>query len=548
MSDKLVTLQRMLARTNAQAFDGLTFDLEPLANQIAELTKWVNGSASPNPESDIVLDAVERFATSGSLGTLRDLQLVAFGCMVPFGSSNRRLIGEAELFSSLLQLVQNTRLRPRAFRRCYRGLLAGYLNCNPDDQLRSSVAQSNWSRLREFLGATIDYIRSPDSEPNWAIALAEHSNLLTENPTARYAKLLLEESNSEFKRVREALDISDASWLIVTLLRGQIAHTTSQSDQQFVDDLPRLLTLLSENQQVLNFGLSKVLERYAQCRDKTANKALCDFAVAQWGIPWLSSNSARWGRVAEATKQMLVDWLKLEFIQQFFGLLAEDGANDKRRLQFWELYHKNIDDMYFALGRHARSNPSRDFVELRRKMGGRILELTAGGSPRNNAFIMHIGKYVVVEFGVSGNACYIFEKRNPPFHIERGTVAGDRSELKHEDHVQRLLHVDSNSGQWERVFSETLRRLANVTLQSPASSSKPLAIGDHISRSKLPTVYSRSELERFCQTNGLKVRDLTAMKGNLWVETGQPDPMVSRQLLVWGFRYKEGKGWWREKA
>jgi hypothetical protein len=98
MSDKLVTLQRMLARTNAQAFDGLTFDLEPLANQIVELTNWVNGSGSPNPESDIVLDAVERFATSGSLGTLRDLQLAAFGCMVPFGSSNRRLIGEAELF------------------------------------------------------------------------------------------------------------------------------------------------------------------------------------------------------------------------------------------------------------------------------------------------------------------------------------------------------------------------------------------------------------------------------------------------------------------
>ena len=99
---KLVALRRGLARTNAQAFDGLAFDLEPIANQIVELTKWVNGSASPNPESDIVLDAVRRFASSGSVGTLRDLQLVAFGCMVPFGSSNRRLIADGDLFSSLL--------------------------------------------------------------------------------------------------------------------------------------------------------------------------------------------------------------------------------------------------------------------------------------------------------------------------------------------------------------------------------------------------------------------------------------------------------------
>jgi hypothetical protein len=187
--------------------------------------------------------------------------------------------------------------KPRAFRRCYRGLLAGYLNYDPDNELESPVAQDNWNRLREFLGSTIDYIRSPGSEPDWVKTLAEHSNLLTENPTARYANLLLEEASDEFKRVREALDISDASWLIVNLLRGQIKHITSQEDQQFVADLPRLLTLLSENQQVLNVGLSEVLERYAKCVDKTANKTLCDFAVAQWGIPWLSSNSARWGRV-----------------------------------------------------------------------------------------------------------------------------------------------------------------------------------------------------------------------------------------------------------
>jgi hypothetical protein len=242
---------------------------------------------------------------------------------------------------------------------------------------------------------------------------------------------------------------------------------------------------------------------------------------------------------------MVSDWLKLELLNQFFSLLAEDGANDKRRLKFWEHYHKSIraiDDMYFALGSHARSNRSSDFVQLRKKMTGRVLNLNAGGPPRNNAFIMCIGDYVAVEFGVSGNACFIFEGRDLPFDLSRGAVAGDRSELKHDSHLERMLHIDSNAGPWEQEFERKLGRMIEGT-----SRGQRRAAGSQ--NSKATSVpYTRAQLDRFCLDRRLKIRDLTPQKGNLWVATDESDKSVNRQLSDWGFRYKINKGWFREHS
>jgi hypothetical protein len=61
------------------------------------------------------------------------------------------------------------------------------------------------------------------------------------------------------------------------------------------------------------------------------------------------------------------------------------------------------------------------------------------------------------------------------------------------------------------------------------------------------TSYARTELDRFVAARGLRIRDLTAQRGNLWVLTNQSDQSVNRQLSDWGFRYKQNKGWWREK-
>src|SRR5207249_508168 len=176
-----------------------------------------------------------------------------------------------------------------------------------------------------------------------------------------------------------------------------------------------------------------------------------------------SSNSARWSHVPAPTRSMVADWLKLELIHNFFNLLAEDGSSDTRRLKFWQRYHKHIGDMYFALGRRASKSKSLDFLELRRKMEGRVLGLYAAGPPENNAFIMCMGDCVVVEFGIKGNACFIFRRSQLPFALS-GQVAGDSTALKDARYVERLLHIDRFGQPWEKTFEATLARLLSVRL------------------------------------------------------------------------------------
>ena len=205
--------------------------------------------------------------------------------------------------------------------------------------------------------------------------------------------------------------------------------------------------------------------------------------------------------------------------------------------------------------------------ELRKKMEGRLLGLYSAGPPENNAFIMCMGEYVVVEFGRKGNACFIFRRNALPFALS-GNVAGDGRELKHESHVERLLHINRSYDRWEDDFEKTLYRLLRAR---PASQNElPAGVGAPSSRNPMPPAtrvhrmiasepnvpyapkvdphYTRRELERFCAIRRIDVRDLTGVGGNLWVITDDSDEWISRQLKAWGLIYKPSKGWWRKQG
>jgi hypothetical protein len=552
----LADLKRMLARTNAHAFDGLTFDHAPIAKELQVLKRWIDTAASQRPPSDLVLAALLRFQTHLELPRLREAQLVCYGCIEPFGPQRTPLIEDARLFPRLLSCVDEYRRKPPAFRRCYRGLLTGYFAYRVDQPSAPRTGRDNWQILRTYLHDRLGDIYTAGIAPEWVGSITDHKNLLSADPCGRYGLSLLEGNTSEFDDIRQKLDISAASWVVRQLVLGQVTAAASRVDSQFIDYVPALLTLLDKHRLVMDRGLQQVLDRYSNCTSAPPHNRLRDFAVAHWGNPWLASNNARWSRVSEPARKMLSNWLKLDLIRQFFSLLAEDNANDKRRLKFWERYHTSIDDMYFALGSYARNSPSRDFAELRKKMGGRVLRLNAGGPPRNNAFIMRIGGYVCVEFGVSGNACFIFRGRGLPFDLSGGAVAGDKSELKNDDYVKRLLHQETNAGPWERSFEQALLEVMGVqperhggprSAAGGAPEQRSNAETTRAAQQTQRTRYSRSALEQFCEKRRLEIRDNTSRGGNLLVLTDQVNQAVNEQLSDWGFRYRLNRGWWREK-
>lgn len=57
--------------------------------------------------------------------------------------------------------------------------------------------------------------------------------------------------------------------------------------------------------------------------------------------------------------------------------------------------------------------------------------------------------------------------------------------------------------------------------------------------------FSDSAFVTFATEHAFNHKDHRPRGGALWVEENELKPSEATQLQRWGFRYKEGKGWWR---
>lgn len=273
---------------------------------------------------------------------------------------------------------------------------------------------------------------------------------------------------------------------------------------------------------------------------------------------------------------MVTEWLKLEFIEAFFTLLAEEKSGDSRRLAFWKRYVHAIEDIHFGLGSDARNSKAPDFVALRKKMNGLIVPLNDPiGS--NNAFIMRMGRVVIVEFSGYSNACYGYDANEPlPFQYDRPVVmpVNAKNSLKRSTRKLWLQHKDGTHGRkWEEKFEETLAndykiRPRIVAAQKDAISGRPERVvqlkprppaspptgqdqrSDPVSDVAIwrTAKYTRETLSRFARAFDLGIDDLTDRNGNLWVRAGDGHIGVNEVLLAWGFEFKNAqKGWWKAR-
>jgi hypothetical protein len=562
------------ALSRAMDFKPPRFDAEFAAMdaEADKLRTWLGERGSTKPPQDASRAALRDFVRIQDLPTLRQATLVSFGCTDPFDDRRHGLVADSELFRVFLDRVDDYRETPRALRHCYRGLLHAYFEF--DAERGPACVRENLALLRTYLAKRSSLVATTGFLPPWVETLQRNPEVLGPDPGAFYGSELFRGRSERFEEVRTELGITDASWLVWRVVVGQIEAATRGPDAEFRSAIPGMLDLLTRHPLAKNFGLAKVLARYRACASPALHQGLRDFAVEAWGNPWLALNEAKWSVVAPEARKMVAEWLKLALMQKFFGLLADDGLNDTRRLKFWEAYHESIHAMYFALGETARTHPGPDFREVRKQMEGLRLTLTHS-TPRNNAFIMCIGEHVIVEFGEKGNACFIFHKDRLPFALV-GEVAGNSDELKHTRRLERLVHLDRGLAQWEDKFREVLSSVVRVQAPDPVrgasvdrsrqpqidvSKPRPAAAAAVIrppvqrapselteaqSRLKvwLAQPFTMTEFEHFCRTNHLDWKDYREIGGTLKVFTKQQGTAVAAQLETWGFRFKNTVGWW----
>jgi len=554
----------------------LTAEIVAVEKQTGALRKWLGSGGVVTPTKDASRIALRDFVALRDLPTVRHATLASYGCAEPFDGWKHGIIADEGLFPEFLRRVDDWRDSPKALRLCYRGLLHAYFQYDVEKGAPSS-ARENWGRLRHYLGERSTFIRTTAFEPTWVAALNRNPELLGEDPGGFYGAEMFQGRTDRFDEVRQQLPVTETSWLVWRVIVGQIAAATGSSDEAFRAAIPRLIALLIENPAAKTFGLVRILNRYRNCASPVLHEQLRDFAVDTWGNPWLAMNEVAWSGVDEAARTMVADWLKLALMQKFFGLLAKDGMNDMRRLAFWQTYHRHIHSMYFALGDTAFEHPGPDYREVRKQMAGLQLRLTHN-TDDNNAFIMCIGKHVIVEFGEIGNACFIFERDRLPFALS-GNVAGNHLALKHPRHVERMSH----NGAWEEKFKSVLANRVGVT---PVQETQRygMSAGSYVSPVRAPTsapypppqqprayqpaqpAYSAPppaptthgagtepepssnfnvrDFDIFCKEHRLEWYDYRNNGGYLTVSTKRQGDQVAAQLAAWGFRFKETLGWY----
>lgn len=522
------------------------------------MQKRAGGRSTSKISEDQQLLALQSFWQTQDIPAYRDAYLVSWALHIPHKNDDLCVLEDGPRLERFLASVDGWRDKPSAYRRCYQGMMKGYFSYAPTSDVGKANARKNWPMFRDYLHTRNSNIRDERANPDWVQIAIDNKQLFGRDPCAPYVDTLLKGDKSTIDYLCDKLSISKASWFLEKLVMAQVHEAVGRDDQAFSGLLRRLLHVLAENPVLRDDGLRLLLNRYAKVPGLNLHQDLRDLTVAWWGNPWLPSNETRWGGVTAQAKAMVSDWLKLEFIEDFFTKLAEDGLGDPRRMEFWKRYVHAIEHIEFALGSFARNSREPDFVALRKKMKGLICELDAPGT--NNAFIMRMGRLVAVEFSDPGNALYGYDSsKTVPFDTSRPLrlpLDVDNSLKQKSKTVLWQGHTGAPDSwnRWETIIEEKLRRqfgiapaLIRRASMAPRQNVSPRQTSGHahspIASQTQP--YSRQALASFAKANGLHINDKSDSGGNLWVLAGAANDDVMNTLIAWGFTHKPGKGWWK---
>ncbi len=549
MNSMLEELRQHLAVRNYEYKDnpGLIGNQLSIETAVENIKKKV-GEKQGKPATDRIQEALTILFKKGPEIALRShLRYICWGLVEPWGDTHKRILTDPVLFDKTIHEIEKLKSSEISIS-AWRGLLAAYFGWVPGDP--SPTGFKNWLELRRLLSKRFDTKKNTQDgfRPIWLHVLSEHINLLGDNPCDRYGPSLLSNDDSILEPLREDLRIPPNSWFWSELLLSQIKAATHGNDAVFFNALDKLLPQIANFSFSANEALKIILERYQiSSQRNTQHLALSEEVINAWGSPHLERN-ARWGLVKSEVKSMVQNWLVVKALDDFFRLLQEDRAADERRLNFWLRYQQSIDYFHFALGPGANDNPQQDYQSFRTRFRDHICKLSSPGKRENNAFILKLGDFWVVEFGAVGNACYMYEKNGIPFDI--GTNWLDLNFLK--DRKKAIFRLSHMSG-WEWDFEQKLKEIGihpdsdkellkrEVRIPNPKFDKHIVSTPVSIRNPFLAAGMKIAEDYR------LETQDELARGGAFWVLWKSDKGLIADKLRHCGFKYYQSRGWWKKK-
>ncbi len=490
-----------------------------------------------------IMAAVADFKRTGKADGFRDLKYICLGV----GAVDSRgwcVLADEKLRTKVGELAEGQSTVHRRLR-CFQALLSSYFTFPLGAKGTSEESKEGWRRLRSWLAMQRAWLsKSIDHKPPWFESMERHAELLTNLPCEKFGKSLLGGDSTGLRDAMSNLSIPDNSWVIEEAVVAQMKAAALLREEVFKTALPDLIgiamgrTGVTVGEALRIRCVAILVIRYAACSARPEQPALRDAATGTLGNPWLRrSQWDAWvrkdGMPDDQAREMVFGWLKRRLITDFFELLSVDGINDHRRLSYWLRFAPFVEDMWFALGTSAQYRHGEQFTDFRERAKGRLLDLE-GTTADNNAFVMRIGAYLAVEFGVSGHAFFLFRWDALRPSVLKALTSGKAregiwiKELKNGTQEIKLIHRDApgHLKSWEQKFDDKLTKLIGKEPDHRAAC--------------VP------DLEKFLVQANVQAADLRERGGALWVFTEERTSGLARRLKDLGFGYRSGRGWFKE--
>ena len=311
----------------------------------------------------------------------------------------------------------------------------------------------SWVQLRNILNTNKSLVfKNSTRRKRWMTTLIDNSEVLTTEPTKKFVREFLQDSNDNTVAYElESLRISANSWFWDDLIRSAIKSIKTMNEDEYLQNIPRFLVLLEKNKIYTTTILAALLERYASTSQREkAHEVLKHLALDQWGNPQYES-LAGWNNVNADTKKMVIQWFVRADLEAFFKLFSRTA--DVNRFNYWIKFIDQISFSQIFLGPEALYSQRHEHMSFRHLNRGRLKELI-GSTPSNNAFLLKIDNVYVIDFSDTGNACFLFnilpyKEISPKIHVR------DLKNYTHKGYIDKLGHI----GSWGERFDQRLAEI-----------------------------------------------------------------------------------------
>lgn len=446
-------------------------------------------------------------------------------------------------------------LRQRGpYRQIWRGALLSLF--------RGDDTDAGFEATRRFLSDTLSVLRSAKFRPTWLDAMDKHPQLLSKHPVDAYVLEWLGGHRESVDELSELVDLPTQGWFWTSLIAAVVeASCKSSNDAVFDERWPIALRLIDDHPYCRDLVLSRVLSRYVKKKAPIRRDDLLQVSLDAWGSPQLGADVVgRWSGTSDEARSMVCGWLAEEDLEDFAAFCKGDDSVDERRLAYWLRFKKQILFSRIVLGsaiHDARDKQSREFIARKK---GRLGHLR--GTPLDNAIMLRIGDWWLVEFSKKGNACYPYREDLLPFN-PADEYLSLMTDLKSVYAVEkgggeRLAHMATV---WEERFDRFLAdrgiwpdatgRASGGTASTPRvpSHAQPRTATPAIGVSRGPSLATLGFTEAlFDELKSFTPRlvDNRGKGGALWIELARtPNALLRQSMERYGYRYVASRGFYK---